>query len=95
MEGYGSALAADGFDVGNIDYSLASGPDEMAPLIAGACADDVGVVLPVLKEVTRVAPVFAAAQELAHLRLQNKKCFVVPLWTRASPEVQDLVGSRL
>eukprot|EP00959_Pyramimonas_sp_CCMP1952_P094027 1966864-Pyramimonas_sp.AAC.1 len=66
-------MAADGFEVGNTDYPMATGPGEMAPLIAGACADDVGVVLPVLKEVTRVAPVFAAAQELAHLRLQSKK----------------------
>eukprot|EP00959_Pyramimonas_sp_CCMP1952_P282217 5898707-Pyramimonas_sp.AAC.1 len=43
MEGYGSVMAADGFDVGNIDYPMATGPVEMAPLIAGACADDVGV----------------------------------------------------
>ncbi|CAK0806914.1 unnamed protein product [Prorocentrum cordatum] len=51
----------------------------------GARADDIGLLTNSFDTLRQVTAPFAAAEELAHLSLKPRKCFVVPLWSDAPP----------
>ena len=57
---------------------------------ARACADDLGAALAKLEVLTRIAPVFIAAQDIAGLTLKPSKCVIVPLLPNFNDKVADL-----
>eukprot|EP00959_Pyramimonas_sp_CCMP1952_P349891 7330890-Pyramimonas_sp.AAC.1 len=54
-----------------------------------ACADDLGIILARLADISALASQMFAAETLAGLQLQAKKCIAAPTWALPS---QDLVA---
>eukprot|EP00959_Pyramimonas_sp_CCMP1952_P265700 5555276-Pyramimonas_sp.AAC.1 len=55
--------------------------------LLSACADDLGIVLAALRDHGALLPHLQAAQQHAGLRLQPKKCVLVPTWSLPTPEI--------